>query len=234
MPEIVGGSADLTPSNLTNLKCSGDFQRGTPAGRYIRFGVREHAMSAICNGIYAYGCFRPFCATFLNFMGYALGSVRLSALSKFGVIYVMTHDSIGLGEDGPTHQPIEMLDTLRAIPNLLTLRPADGPETVGAYEVAIESTDAPSVICLSRQATPALAGTDKNKVKLGAYVIADAKPEGANGAAVPDIILVSTGTEVALSVRTAEMLKSSHSKYVRYILLSSVFLRLRLLAKSQK
>ena len=104
MPELMGGSADLTPSNLTALSCSSDYQKATPAGRYIRFGVREHAMSAICNGMFAHGGVRPYCATFLNFAGYALGAIRVSALSRFGVIYVMTHDSIGLGEDGPTHQ----------------------------------------------------------------------------------------------------------------------------------
>ena len=109
MPELMGGSADLTPSNLTSLKCSKDFQKASPDGRYIRFGVREHGMAAICNGMFAYGGLRPYCATFLNFAGYALGSIRVSALSKFGVIYVMTHDSIGLGEDGPTHQPVEMI-----------------------------------------------------------------------------------------------------------------------------
>ena len=103
LPELMGGSADLTPSNLTALTCSGDSQKDTPMGRYIRFGVREHGMAAICNGLFAYGAFRPFCATFLNFAGYALGGIRLFALSRFGVLYIMTHNSIGLGEDGPTH-----------------------------------------------------------------------------------------------------------------------------------
>ena len=109
-PELMGGSADLTPSNLTNFTGSSDFQKNTPAGRYIRFGVREHAMAAICNGMFAFGGVRPFCASFLNFAGYALGAIRVSALSRFGVLFIMTHDSIGLGEDGPTHQPIEMLE----------------------------------------------------------------------------------------------------------------------------
>ena len=113
IPELVGGSADLTPSNLTYLKCTGDFQHATPAGRYIRFGIREHAMAAICNGMMSHGAVRPYCATFLQFIGYAMGAVRVAALSQFGIIYVMTHDSIGLGEDGPTHQPIEMLECLR-------------------------------------------------------------------------------------------------------------------------
>jgi transketolase len=203
--ELMGGSADLTPSTLTSIKCSGDFQSTTPTGRYIRFGVREHGMAAICNGLFAYGAFRPFCASFLNFIGYAFGSVRLSALSKFGVIYIMTHDSIGLGEDGPTHQPIEMLDCLRSIPNLLTLRPADGRETAGAYQVALEHAYTPSVLCLSRQATPAIVGSDQNKVKFGAYVISNTLIDN-------DIILVSSGTELAIIVKVAESLyKEGHS-----------------------
>ena len=118
MPELMGGSADLTPSNKTHYKGLVDFQRATPAGRYIRFGVREHAMSAICNGMASYGGIVPYCGTFLNFYGYALGAVRLSALSHFRVLYVATHDSIGLGEDGPTHQPVELLESLRATPNM--------------------------------------------------------------------------------------------------------------------
>lgn len=212
VPELIGGSADLSPSNLTVLKCSGDFQKHTPSGRYIRFGVREHGMAAISNGLFAYGGVRPFCATFLNFVGYALGSIRLSALSKFGVIYVMTHDSIGLGEDGPTHQPIEMLETLRAIPNLYTLRPCDGPETAGAYEVAMEHHETPSVICLSRQGTPKLVGTSAEKVKLGGYVINEM---GASG--LPKLILVSTGTEVALAVKVAEKLHEEQKINVRVV-----------------
>jgi hypothetical protein len=117
LPELMGGSADLSPSNMTALKNEKDFQKATPAGRYLRFGVREHAMVAICNGMVAYGAILPFCGTFLNFIGYALGAVRLSALSHFRVLYVATHDSIGLGEDGPTHQPVEMMEALRATPN---------------------------------------------------------------------------------------------------------------------
>jgi len=202
MPELVGGSADLTGSNLTNIKCSGDFQSGTPAGRYIRFGVREHAMAAICNGMFAHGAMRPFCATFLNFIGYAMGSVRLSALSRFGVVYIATHDSIGLGEDGPTHQPVEILDNLRGLPNLLTIRPADGNETVGAYVVAIENPHTPTVISLSRQAAPTLAGSSAEKVALGAYVVASF----GQALALPSLVLVATGTEVALAESVAKAL----------------------------
>ena len=169
--EVMGGSADLTPSNLTSLKCSKDFQGDTPDGRYIRFGVREHGMAAICNGMFAHGALRPYCATFLNFIGYALGSVRVSALSNFGIVYVMTHDSIGLGEDGPTHQPIEMLETLRAMPNLNVFRPADGNEVAGSYLAAMNTAGTPSVISLSRQGTPTLAKGSRDMVSKGAYTV---------------------------------------------------------------
>jgi transketolase len=207
LPELVGGSADLTGSNLTNLKCSGDFQKDTPAGRYIRFGVREHGMAAICNGMYAYGGLRPFCATFLNFIGYAMGSVRVSALSRFGLLYVMTHDSIGLGEDGPTHQPVEMLECLRALPNFLTMRPADGNETVGAYVVALERAGTPTCISLSRQAAPTVEGTSADLVAKGAYVILNAGAAKAR----PDLVLVSTGTELAMTVAVAKELAAELS-----------------------
>ena len=154
IPELVGGSADLTPSNLSKFKGALDFQAATPQGRYIRFGVREHAMAAVCNGLFAYGGLRPFCATFLNFTGYALGAMRVSALSKFGVIYIATHDSIGLGEDGPTHQPVEALLNFRATPDLLTLRPADANEVSGSYMIALERRQTPCVIALSRHPNP--------------------------------------------------------------------------------
>ena len=201
VPALMGGSADLTPSNLTALKCSGDFQKDTPAGRYIRFGVREHAMAAVCNGMFAHGGIRPFCATFLNFIGYALGSVRLSALSQFGVVYVMTHDSIGLGEDGPTHQPIEMLQSLRAMPNLHTFRPADGNETIAAYTAAMQHTTTPTVICLSRQAAPTLPGSSAEKALLGAYTVDESSvPSGQQ----PALVIVATGTEVTLAIAAAK------------------------------
>jgi len=201
MPEIVGGSADLTPSNLTALKGSGDFQKATPGGRYIRFGVREHGMAAICNGMMAHGGVRPFCATFLNFIGYALGAVRVSALSQFGIIYIMTHDSVGLGEDGPTHQPIEIMDCLRGMPNMLAFRPCDGNETVGAYVQAVERSGTPTVIALSRQACPTLEGSSADKCAFGGYVLQEI---GASAAKTrPDLILVSSGTEVSLARDTA-------------------------------
>jgi transketolase len=157
-------------------------------------------MAAICNGIYAHGGLRPYCATFLNFIGYALGAVRLSALSKFGVIYVMTHDSIGLGEDGPTHQPIEMLEYLRSTPNRLTIRPADGNEVAGAYIVAMERTSTPTVLSLSRQAAPTLENSAADKVQLGAYVV---KEIGyLSSMSYPTLTIVATGTEVSLAIET--------------------------------
>jgi len=189
IPEMMGGSADLTPSNLTQFKGAIDFQPATPEGRYVRFGVREHAMAALCNGLHAYGMLRPFCATFLNFIGYALGAVRVSALSQLGVLYVATHDSIGLGEDGPTHQPVESLINLRATPNLLTIRPADANEVAGAYAIALENPKTPTVIALSRQGCNNLAGSSHASVSLGAYVL-ERPPTP------PKLVLVGSGSEV--------------------------------------
>jgi transketolase len=208
MPELLGGSADLTPSNLTALACSGDFQKDTPEGRYLRFGVREHGMAAICNGLFAYGGLRPFCATFLNFAGYALGSIRVSALSKFGVLYVMTHDSIGLGEDGPTHQPIEMIESLRSMPNINVFRPADSNEMSMAYKVALESYETPSVICCSRSGLPALEHSSVEKALKGAYTVIGEDIDFAS----TDLIIVATGSEVGCSVEAAAKLAESGIK----------------------
>jgi len=204
LPELMGGSADLTPSNLTALKCSGDFQKDTPAGRYLRFGVREHGMAAICNGLYAYGCYRPFCATFLNFMGYALGATRLSALSRFGVIYIMTHDSIGLGEDGPTHQPTEMLESLRSMPNINVYRPADGNETSAAYRSALTTPATPTVICCSRSTVKSLEKSSVEKALKGAYIVS-----GGEDGALPDLVLIGTGTEVEPCIEAASKLTAA-------------------------
>ena len=157
LPSIMGGSADLTPSNKTELKSSKDYSKSNPVGRYIRFGVREHGMAAIGNGLFTYGSFIPYTATFLNFIEYCFPAVRLTAISNFQQLYIMTHDSIGLGEDGPTHQPIEALSACRATPNLLVFRPADGNETTGSYVAAIEQTDGPSVFALTPP-EPATAG----------------------------------------------------------------------------
>lgn len=202
LPELLGGSADLTPSNKTNIKSWHDFQHDTPDGRYLRFGVREHGMSAICNGMCAYGGMLPYCATFLNFAGYALGAIRLSALSRFRVLYVMTHDSIGLGEDGPTHQPVEMLISLRSMPNIMVFRPADGNEVSGAYKQAIEHTATPSLFALSRSGLPNLPGSSAASVAKGAYTV-----QAASG--TPAVIIVGTGSEVQLCVAAAEILASS-------------------------
>lgn len=210
LPELIGGSADLTGSNLTRWKGAVDFQHpstglGSYDGRYIRFGVREHAMFAICNGIAAYGAFIPFAATFLNFISYGVGAVRLAALSHLRVIYIMTHDSIGLGEDGPTHQPVETLAHLRALPNLNNWRPADGNEVSAAYWAALENDDRPSVIALSRQNLPNLEGSSVEKARqYGGYVLQDHFSNGES----PQIILVSTGSEVGITVEAAKLLRS--------------------------
>lgn len=195
LPELLGGSADLTGSNLTRWSDAVDFQNpasqlGTYAGRYIRYGVREHAMGAIMNGLHAYGLHIPTAGTFLNFVSYAIGAVRLSALSNFRTIWVATHDSIGLGEDGPTHQPIETGMALRAIPNLNFMRPADGNEVSAMYKVAIEAVKTPSVIALSRQNLPQLEGSTIEKASKGGYVLKEVENA--------DITLIATGSEVAI------------------------------------
>jgi len=197
---LVGGSADLNPSCLTYLKCSTDFQKGAEAGRNFRFGVREHGMASILNGLAAYGGLIPFGSTFLNFISYAMGAVRLSAISDFGVLYIMTHDSIGLGEDGPTHQPIETLQMLRALPGINVLRPGDGNETSGAYAVAIEHRHRPSVLAFSRQNCANLAGTSIEGVFKGAYVVKDA--EGGK----PQVTIAASGSELSLAYKAAESL----------------------------
>ncbi|XP_008806920.2 transketolase, chloroplastic-like [Phoenix dactylifera] len=206
LPGLIGGSADLASSNKVYLKGYADFQLpGTPQGRNIRYGVREHAMAGISNGIALHGSgLIPFAATFLTFSDYMKNSMRLSALSHAGVVYVLTHDSIGLGEDGPTHQPVEQLAGLRAIPRLLVFRPADGNETAGAYKVAISNRDAPSVVALSRQKVAAnLEGTSISGVEKGGYVISD--NSGING--LPEIILIGTGSELCLCEGSAETLR---------------------------
>jgi len=205
IPEFIGGSADLTASNLTRWKNAEDFQAddsgiGKYSGRYFHFGVREHAMAAVLNGIHAYGCgFIPFGGAFLNFIGYALGSVRLSALSHHQVVYIMTHDSIGVGEDGPTHQPIETYALLRAHPNINVIRPADGNEVSAAYLQALTSKTTPSVLCLTRQNLPHLEGSSIENALKGGYILqTDADPK---------IIFAATGSEVSLCVEAAKLLK---------------------------
>ena len=205
-PNLVGGSADLTSPNVTQLPAnpSGlplDFNAGNPAGRYIRFGVREHGMAAIANGLALYGGLKAFVATFLVFADYLRPSVRLAALMKLPVIYVLTHDSIFVGEDGPTHQPIETLASLRAIPGLSVLRPADAEETAACWKMAMERTDGPTAILLSRQNLPVLAKADPDwasTMKVGAYIVKNATKD-------PDITLVGSGSEVSLAAKAAEL-----------------------------
>lgn len=210
VPDLIGGSADLTGSNLTRTADAVDFQPpnsglGDYSGRYIRYGVREHAMGAILNGLAAHGGFVAYAGTFLNFVSYAAGALRLSALSHLPVIWVGTHDSIGLGEDGPTHQPIETLAHFRAIPNLMVWRPADGNETSAAYLQAISSKKTPSVIALTRQNLPQLEGSTIEKASKGGYVIHSSGDKN-------DITLVATGSEVSLSIDAAKILESKGLK----------------------
>eukprot|EP01100_Stratorugosa_tubuloviscum_P014770 TRINITY_DN807_c0_g1_i1.p1 TRINITY_DN807_c0_g1~~TRINITY_DN807_c0_g1_i1.p1 ORF type:complete len:1002 (-),score=513.60 TRINITY_DN807_c0_g1_i1:74-3079(-) len=205
---LIGGSADLTPSNLTNLKCSGDFKKDNHKGRYIRFGVREHGMAAIGNGITLYSGLIPYLGTFLNFVGYAAGAVRVGALSELGVIYVGTHDSIGLGEDGPTHQPIEIIASLRAMPHVHVFRPADPNEVSGAYLCAIEDRKMTSVIALTRQAVPNLINSSAENVRKGAYVIHDCENVQA--------ILLATGSEVSICIDVAKQSKDIAIRVVSF------------------
>jgi transketolase len=201
VPELLGGSADLTPSNGTRTKHHKDIAPGDFAGDYIHYGVREHGMAAAMNGIALHGGFIPYGATFLVFTDYCRPAIRLSALMHQRVVYVMTHDSIGLGEDGPTHQPIEHLASLRAIPNLLVLRPADALETAEAWEIALRNTTRPTILALSRQAVPTLLRTGSDTGNLtarGGYVI--------SGGAERDVTLIATGSEVGLVADAAAAL----------------------------
>jgi transketolase len=238
LPALIGGSADLDPSTHTQLRGQGDFEsaalehegaQGTSGGewgyvgRNIHFGVREHAMGAALNGMAAHGGVRPYGATFLVFSDYMRPSVRLAALSRLPVIYVWTHDSIGLGEDGPTHQPIEHLASLRSIPDLLVIRPADANETVEAWRIALRHTEGPVALVLSRQKLPVIDRSryvSAGEVAQGAYVLADTAPSGGSraertGAPVatsvgdgpaPDVILIATGSEVSLALEAHDRL----------------------------
>lgn len=208
-PSMFGGSADLAPSNNTELKGFEFFGRETPQGKNIHFGVREFAMAAICNGISLYGGLMPFCATFLVFSDYLKPAVRLSALMKQRVLYIMTHDSIGVGEDGPTHQPIEQLDMFRAEPNTYVFRPADGRETAAAYLSALRLA-APSVIALSRQNLPQLDGSGKSAMK-GGYVIGHEYAEKNL-----DAILIASGSEVDTALEAKKLLEAE-GKNVRVV-----------------
>jgi transketolase len=208
LPEFLGGSADLAHSNMTYVKGIADFQAGSYEGRNFRFGVREHGMGAILNGMALHGGLIPYGATFLVFADYMRGAIRLSALSQVGAIYIMTHDSIMLGEDGPTHQPVETLASLRVIPDLLVLRPADANETVGAYEIAIANRKRPSLLAFTRQGVKNLAGTSVAGVAKGGYVVVDA--------ANPELIIIATGSELELATKAAATL-AAEGKAVRVV-----------------
>ncbi|HJU17264.1 MAG TPA: transketolase [Stellaceae bacterium] len=201
VPELVGGSADLTPSNNTKAKAQKEVRPGDFSGRYIHYGVREHGMAAAMNGIAAHGGLIPYGGTFLTFTDYCRPAIRLSALMELGVTYVMTHDSIGLGEDGPTHQPVEHLAGLRAIPHLRVYRPADAVETAECWELALQRRHGPSVLCLTRQPLPLLrtAADSGNRSSRGAYVLAEA--EGRR-----EVSLLATGSEVALALAARDLL----------------------------
>jgi len=199
LPELLGGSADLTPSNCTFPKGAIDYQKETPHGKYLRFGVREHGMSAICNGMFAYGGLRPYCATFMTFVGYCMGAVRVSALSKFGIIYVFTHDSIGLGEDGPTHQPIEQFEQLRSMPNIHLWRPADSNEMNAAWKSAVVNSATPSVLACSRSTVVGIYGSTLEKAMKGAYTAIEADGDA-------QLIIIGTGGEVGFCIEAVKKL----------------------------
>ncbi len=200
LPELIGGSADLDPSTKTYLKGMGDLQPGAYGGRNVHYGVREHAMAAASNGLALHGGVMPFAATFFNFADYLKPSLRLAALTGLHEIYVFTHDSVMLGEDGPTHQPIEQLAMLRAMPNLRVVRPADALETLEAWKLAIDpQTAGPWAIVLTRQKVPFL-GERAARVDRGGYVLADAD------GGTPDLILIATGSEVALALDAKKLL----------------------------
>jgi transketolase len=207
LPLVLGGSADLTPSNNTRWAGVKDFQKDARDGRYLRFGVREHAMGAILNGINVSGLLRAFGGTFLVFSDYMRGAVRVAAISKYPTIFVWTHDSIGVGEDGPTHQPVEHFAALRAIPNLVVLRPADANETTYAWKYVLEHRDGPVALLLTRQAIPVLDQTkypSAANVAKGAYVLVAADK--------PDVLLLASGSEVSIALGAADGLAKEGTK----------------------
>jgi len=201
LPMVIGGSADLTPSNLTRFAGAEDFQKDNPKGRYIRYGVREHAMGAVVNGISISGLTRGYGGTFFVFSDYMRPAIRMAALSGYPSIFVFTHDSIGVGEDGPTHQPVEQLPSLRAMPGLYVIRPADANETAQAWKFALQCNDAPTALLLTRQGLPTLDqtkhGSAQNLAK-GAYVLLPADN--------PDVLLLASGSEVSLALAAADAL----------------------------
>jgi len=200
LPSLVGGSADLTPSNNTMPAGSKIVKKGEYEGPYIHFGIREHGMAGIMNGLALHGL-RPYGGTFLVFSDYMRPSIRLAAMMKLPVIYVFTHDSIGLGEDGPTHQPVEHASALRCIPNLFVIRPADGNETIAAWKVALQRKEGPTALLLTRQNVPLVTPGD-DSLKKGAYVLAEADKKS------PDVVLIATGSEVSIALEAQKQLSS--------------------------
>jgi len=206
IPTLIGGSADLAPSNKTYLEFSHEFQKGSYDGRNIRFGVREHAMSGIMSGMFLHNGLRPYGGTFLVFADYLRPSIRVASLMKLPLIYIFTHDSIAVGEDGPTHQPIEHLASLRIIPNLTVIRPADATETEDAWRQAIQTLDGPVALILSRQKLPVLnhsKSDENNRLSRGAYIIKDFHGK-------PDIILIATGSEVHIALEAGKILEGKN------------------------
>ncbi len=203
MPNLMSGSADLAPSTKTELKGKGYFSPDNREGRNIHFGIREHAMAAICNGIQLHGGLRIVCSTFFSFSDYMKGGIRMSALMNIPVIYVMTHDSIGVGEDGPTHQPVEQLISLRSIPGIKVFRPCDGKETAAAY-ISAFTQESPTVLVLSRQDLPQFEGTGI-KALTGGYILADCD-------GTPDVILIGTGSETELCMGAKQILARDNIK----------------------
>lgn len=199
IPNLIGGSADLAPSNKSYMNGKGDFSAEDRSGQNLHFGVREHAMAAIANGMYAHGGLKVYCATFFVFSDYMKAAMRLSALMKLPIAYVLTHDSIGVGEDGPTHQPIEQLAALRSMPNMAVFRPADSKETAAAWYYAVTNGETPTSLVLTRQKLPLYDGCPKRALK-GGYVIKESKKE------IPDIILMASGSEVELVYKAADKL----------------------------
>jgi len=209
-PELVGGSADLSHSTATHMEALGRFDSMNPGGRSIYFGIREHAMAAIANGIAVGRFFRVFCSTYLVFSDYMRPSIRLAAMMKLPTIYVFTHDSVFLGEDGPTHQPVEQLASLRAVPNLLVLRPGDAEETAAAWKMAISREDGPTALILSRQPLRVYEKADagwEETLRHGGYIVSDSNGQ-------PKIVLIATGSEVNLALETKRLLGSGDVRVV--------------------
>ena len=213
VPNLIGGSADLGPSNKSVMDGLGYFTKADPSGRNIHFGVREHAMGAITNGIILHGGFRSYCATFLVFSDYMKPAIRLASMMKIPVIYIFTHDSIFVGEDGPTHEPIEQLAALRSIPGLVTLRPGDAEETAEAWLMALERKDGPTALSLTRQGLTVYGKHDKewkSNLRKGAYIVHE--PDGK-----PEVVLIATGSEVTLALEAVSKLKTKRIRVVSMI-----------------